>query len=76
MELFNQTFTIMIVGMSLVFFFLFIVIQCMNLIAFMVRRYEANRPALPSDESTNDAVPHSHVAAAIAVATELITEKN
>ena len=76
MDLFNQTFTIMIVGMSLVFFFIFIVIQCMNLIAFMVRCYEAKQPAPPSDESNNDAVPHSHVAAAIAVATELITEKN
>jgi Na+-transporting methylmalonyl-CoA/oxaloacetate decarboxylase gamma subunit len=76
MDLFNQTVTIMIVGMSLVFFFIFIVIQCMNLIDFMVHRYEAKHPALPSDESTNDAVPHSHVAAAIAVATELITEKN
>ena len=74
MELFNQTFTIMIVGMSLVFFFIFIVIQCMNLIAFMVRRYETNHPALP--EAENETPAHSHVAAAIAVATELITEKN
>jgi Na+-transporting methylmalonyl-CoA/oxaloacetate decarboxylase gamma subunit len=75
MELFNQTVTIMIVGMSLVFFFIFIVIQCMNFIAFMVRRYEANHPVL-SPETGNDEPSHSHVVAAIAVATGLITDKN
>lgn len=75
MELFGQTFRIMIIGMSLVFFFLFIVIQCMNLIAFMVHRYEAKHPA-PPPETENDTSAHSHVVAAIAVATALITEKN
>jgi sodium pump decarboxylase gamma subunit len=75
MELFRQTFTIMIVGMSLVFVFIFIVIQCMNFIAFMVRRYEAKHPA-PPPETGNDTPSHSHVVAAIAVATALITEKN
>ena len=75
MGLFRETFTIMVIGMSLVFFFLFIVIQCMNFIAFMVRRYEAKHPA-PPPETANDTPAHSHVAAAIAVATELLTEKN
>jgi Na+-transporting methylmalonyl-CoA/oxaloacetate decarboxylase gamma subunit len=75
MELFRQTFTIMIVGMSLVFVFIFIVIQCMNFIAFMVHRYEAKQP-LPPPETGNDETSHSHVVAAIAVATTLITEKN
>jgi Na+-transporting methylmalonyl-CoA/oxaloacetate decarboxylase gamma subunit len=76
MQLFRETFTIMVIGMSLVFFFLFIVIQCMNLIAFMVRRYEASHPALPPDEPGRDETSHRHLVAAIAVATELITEKN
>ena len=76
MGLFRETFTIMVIGMSLVFFFLFIVIQCMNFIAFMVRRYEANHPAPPPPEAGNDTPAHSHVAAAIAVATHLIIEKN
>lgn len=75
MELFQQTFTIMIVGMSLVFVFIFIVIQCMNFIAFMVHRYEANQPA-PPPEAGNDETSHRHVAAAIALATELIKEKH
>jgi sodium pump decarboxylase gamma subunit len=74
MELFGQTFRIMIIGMSLVFFFLFIVIQCMNVIAFLVRRYEAKQT--PPPETGNDETAHSHVVAAIAVATELITQKN
>jgi sodium pump decarboxylase gamma subunit len=75
MQLFRETFTIMIVGMSLVFVFIFIVIQCMNFIAFMVRRYEASHPAAPS-KPEHDAVSHSHLIAAIAVATDLISEKN
>ena len=75
MELFRQTFTIMIVGMSLVFVFIFIVIQCMNFIAFMVRRYEASRPA-PPPETGSDETSHRHLIAAIALATDLITEKN
>lgn len=75
MELFGQTFTIMIVGMSLVFVFIFIVIQCMNFIAFMVHRYEAKQPSPPPEIGSND-TSHSHVVAAIAVATTLITEKN
>ena len=74
MELFGQTFRIMIIGMSLVFFFLFIVIQCMNVIAFWVRRYEAKQ--IPPPETGKDETAHRHMAAAIAVATHLITEKN
>ena len=75
MQLFRETFTIMIVGMSLVFVFIFIVIQCMNFIAFMVRRYEASHPA-PLPETGNDDTSHRHLVAAIALATDLITEKN
>ena len=75
MQLFRETFTIMVIGMSLVFFFLFIVIQCMNFIAFMVRRYEANHPVPPS-ETGSDETAHRHLIAAIAVATDLIIEKN
>lgn len=75
MELFRQTFTIMIVGMSLVFFFLFIVIQFMNLIAFMVRRYEAKMATLTA-ESDQDNVARRRLAAAIAAATEPHHEKN
>ncbi len=75
MGLFRETFTIMVIGMSLVFFFLFIVIQCMNLIAFMVRRYEAKHPA-PPPETGSDDTSHRHLVAAIALATDLITEKH
>ena len=75
MELFRQTFTIMVIGMTLVFFFLFVVIQCMNLIAFFVRRYEAKR-----DSDTPEAGDHSatqrHIAAAIAIATHPPSDKH
>jgi sodium pump decarboxylase gamma subunit len=68
MELLNQTFTIMIVGMSLVFFFLFVVIQCMNVIAYFVRQYEAKQ-ASENTPDGDDLVHRRRVAAAIAVAT-------
>jgi Na+-transporting methylmalonyl-CoA/oxaloacetate decarboxylase gamma subunit len=74
MELLNQTFTIMIVGMSLVFFFLFVVIQCMNVIAYGVRRYE-EKQANNSVTTDDDVVRRRCVAAAIAVATHTATEK-
>ena len=76
MQLFRETFTIMVIGMSLVFFFLFIVIQCMNFIAFMVHRYEAKHTAPPPPEPKTDETSHRHVVAAIALATDLITEKH
>ena len=74
MELLNQTFTIMVVGMSLVFFFLFVVIQCMNVIAYGVRRYE-EKQAKASVATDDDIVRRRCVAAAIAVATHTATEK-
>jgi len=74
MELLNQTFTIMVVGMSLVFFFLFVVIQCMNVIAYFVRQYEA-KLAKTSAATADDGVHRRRVAAAIAVATHTFTEK-
>jgi sodium pump decarboxylase gamma subunit len=74
MELLNQTFTIMVVGMSLVFFFLFVVIQCMNVIAYFVRQYEA-KLAQNSPVAEDDSVHRRRVAAAIAVATHTFTEK-
>jgi len=68
MELFRETFTIMVVGMSLVFFFLFVVIQCMNVIAFFVRQYEAKQ--VGKSTATEDDLAHRRrVAAAIAVVT-------
>lgn len=74
MELLNQTFTIMVVGMSLVFFFLFVVIQCMNVIAYFVRQYEA-KLAKASATTADDSVHRRRIAAAIAVATHTFTEK-
>jgi sodium pump decarboxylase gamma subunit len=74
MELFRETFTIMVVGMSLVFFFLFVVIQCMNAIAFCVRRYEA-KAAKNEAVSEEDATKSRRIAAAIAVAMHT-TEKH
>lgn len=68
MELFRETFTIMVVGMSLVFFFLFVVIQCMNAIAFFVRRYEA-KVAKNETVTEEDVTKSRRIAAAIAVAT-------
>jgi len=75
MELLNQTFTIMIVGMSLVFFFLFIVIQCMNAIAYFVRQYEAKQ-AQSATSSDDDLAHRRRIAAAIAVATHTTSEKH
>ncbi len=69
MELFRQALTIMTLGMALVFLFLFVVIQCMNFTAFMIRRHEARHPAPPDGDA--DAAPgRARLAAAIAAATE------
>jgi len=56
------------VGMSLVFFFLFVVIQCMNVIAYFVRQYEAKQ-ASENTTDGDDLVHRRRVAAAIAVVT-------
>jgi sodium pump decarboxylase gamma subunit len=69
MELFWQTTTIMTLGMALVFLFLFIVIQCMNFTAFMVRRHAAAHP-VPTTEAADKAAK-ARVVAAIAAATDL-----
>jgi sodium pump decarboxylase gamma subunit len=75
MELFRETFIIMVIGMSLVFFFLFVVIQCMNLIAFLVQRYEARKASYTSDNS-EDGVAQRQLAAAIAVATHSTSDNH
>jgi sodium pump decarboxylase gamma subunit len=55
MELFRQAFTIMVVGMTLVFAFLAVVILAMHLSAWIIRRIEGepseDLPATPADES-------------------------
>ena len=73
MELFMQTLTIMAVGMALVFFFIFIVIQCMNFTAFMIRRYAASHPG--QAETAPDLAANTRMVAAIAAAIECNTEK-
>ena len=66
MELFWQALTIMTLGMTLVFLFLFVVIQCMNLTAFLVRRHEAAHPGPGADAS--ETADRARMAAAIAAA--------
>ncbi len=68
MELFWQALTIMTLGMTIVFLFLFVVIQCMNLTAHLIRRYAAEQPA-PATGSA-DASARARLAAAIAAATD------
>jgi sodium pump decarboxylase gamma subunit len=73
MELFWQALTIMTLGMILVFLFLFVVIQCMNLTAFLIRRYAVQHPAPPPDGSAS--IAHARLAAAIATATDFTSSK-
>lgn len=56
MELFWQAFTIMTVGMALVFLFLFIVIRCMSLSAWLIARWEKAHAAEPPDADQGGAV--------------------
>lgn len=56
MQLFWQAFTIMCVGMSLVFLFLFIVVQGINLTALIVRRIEARHAPGDGGEDTTRTV--------------------
>jgi len=67
MELFKQALTIMTLGMALVFLFLFVVIQCMNFTAHMIRRHERKHPVAPDNGAAT--LTRSRLAAAIAVAT-------
>lgn len=73
MEMFGQALTIMTLGMVLVFLFLFVVIQCMNLTAFLVRRYAPRHPAPLSDGT--ETLTLARLAAAIAAATESTSDK-
>lgn len=74
MEMFGQAVTIMSLGMILVFLFLFVVIQCMNLTAFLVRRY-AQRHPVPLFEGA-ETVALARLAAAIAAATDSTSDKH
>lgn len=67
MQLFVQAFTIMTLGMTLVFLFLFVVIQCMNATAYLVRRYAPEKPEA-EDGGAAEAESRARLAAAIAVA--------
>ncbi len=71
MEMLAQTLTIMTLGMALVFLFLFVVIQCMNFTAYMVRRYAADVPAPAPDGG--ELAARARLAAAIAAATDFTT---
>ncbi|MBM3286349.1 MAG: hypothetical protein FJY88_03205 [Candidatus Eisenbacteria bacterium] len=66
MELFRQTLTIMVLGMTLVFLFLLVVIQFMNLTAYLIRRWRAGRPDAP--ETVEAGAGRARLAAAIAAA--------
>lgn len=62
MELFKQAFTIMVLGMGLVFAFLAVVIFCVQGVARLARRLE------PAPVETGEEPDESLLAAAIAVA--------
>lgn len=66
--MFRQTITLMTLGMTLVFLFLFFVIQCMNLTAFLIRRHAARHPG--TAEAPEPAADPSRLAAALAAALE------
>ncbi len=66
MEMFWQTVTLMTLGMSLVFLFLFFVIQCMNLTAFLIRRQAARHPV--AADGAGAAVDAARLAAIAAAA--------
>ena len=66
MELFRQAVTIMVLGMSLVFVFLAVVILCVQATAKAVRTYEARHPAADSGERSGET--GGALAAAIVVA--------
>ena len=67
MELFSQALTIMTLSMALVFLFLFVVIQCMNATAYLIRRYMPGKPEA-SEDGSDEAEARARLAAAIAVA--------
>ena len=73
MELFWQALTIMTLGMSLVFLFLFVVILCMNFTAFLIHRYAAQHPAPEADGA--DQAARARLVAAIAAATDFTSAK-
>jgi len=71
MELFWQALTLMTLGMALVFLFLFVVIQCMNFTAYLIRRYAPEQPVPAADGA--EASARSRLAAAIAAATDFVS---
>lgn len=73
MDLFEQSLTIMTLGMTLVFLFLFVVIQCMNFTAYLIRRHEAAHPEAGADDV--EAGSRSRLAAAIAAALDHPTNR-
>jgi len=70
MELFSQCLILMTLGMALVFLFLFVVIQCMNLTAYLIRRYAPAESAPEGKDDSQEA--RLRLAAALAVATDFI----
>ena len=74
MELFWQALTIMTLGMALVFLFLFVVIQCMNFTAYLIRRYAAQHPAPSADGA--DTAAQARLVAAIAAATDFTSAQH
>ncbi|MEI7901813.1 MAG: OadG family protein [bacterium] len=74
MELFWQALTIMTLGMTIVFLFLFVVIQCMNFTAYLIHRYAALHPAPASGDA--DTAARSRRAAAIAAATDFTSAQH
>jgi Na+-transporting methylmalonyl-CoA/oxaloacetate decarboxylase gamma subunit len=56
LELFWQAFTIMTVGMGLVFLFLYIVVRSMSVSAWFVARWEKAHAAEPEDNDRAGAV--------------------
>jgi sodium pump decarboxylase gamma subunit len=73
MELFRQAFTIMVLGMALVFAFLALVILAVNLAARIIHRIEG-APREEGDEAGRDELGLRRRVAAVAVAVALRRE--
>ena len=73
MELFRQAFTIMVLGMALVFVFRALVIQAVNLAARIIHRFEGT-PREEEERTPGDALAANRRAAAIAVALQRFKE--
>jgi sodium pump decarboxylase gamma subunit len=75
MELFRQAFTIMVLGMALVFVFLALVIQAVNLAARIIHRIEG-APREDEEGAGADPAVAARRAAAIAVALRIFTKRD